>query len=90
MREAHRRKERERACVQVCIGEKKRMKRERERERMSDSVGERQKTGDRERDQMDPAYSHPPFLAFTVYHNESQGLHNPAQLRSTHLITNGD
>lgn len=35
-------------------------------------------------------FPHPPLFFCIVCHNESQGLHNPAQLLSTHLITNGD
>lgn len=35
-------------------------------------------------------FPHPPLFFCIVCHNESRGLHNPAQLLSTHLITNGD
>lgn len=31
-----------------------------------------------------------PLLFCGMCHNKSQGLHNPAQQQSTHLITNGD
>ena len=70
-------KERERFGVCVCWRERKTRK------------GELQWDAE-SKEKMDAALSHPPLFFCIVCHNESQGLHNPAQLLSTHLITNGD